>query len=236
MKDKYKIIGIILMVSIVLTSCQSLTRTDDGFSKTEELNKEILELNAKIEELTEKNEELNTQLNSNNNPPQSQNLLSTALDVIEIIKNKDMTNLSNYIDLNKGLRFTPYFYVDIQNDQVFNAQQVAGLTQDSTIYNWGDYDGSGDPIDLNFNDYYEKFIYDNDFINPHIIGNNVPIGFGNEIDNVSTVYPNARFVEFHFTGFDPQYDGIDWSSLRLVFEKSGSQWYLVGIIHGQWTI
>lgn len=236
MKDKYKIIiGIILMVSVVLTSCTSPTRTDDGFSKTEELNKEIVSLNSEIEELKEKNEELNIQLN-NNNSTQSQSLLSTALDVMEIIKNKDMSNLSNYINLNKGLRFTPYFYVDIQNDQVFNTQQVAGLTQDSTVYNWGDYDGSGDPIDLNFNDYYDKFIYDHDFINPHIIGNNTPIGSGNMTDNVATEYPNASFVEFHFTGFDPQYDGIDWSSLRLVFEKSGSQWYLVGIIHGQWTI
>lgn len=236
MKNKYKVvIGIMLMISIVVTSCQSPTRTDDGFSKTEELNKEIITLNSKIEELTEKNEELNTQLN-NNNTTQSQNLLSTALDVMEIIKNKDMGNLSNYVDSNKGLRFTPYFYVDIQNDKVFNAQQVTGLAQDTTIYNWGDYDGSGEPIDLNFNDYYEKFIYDNDFINPHIIGNNTPIGSGNIIDNVATEYPNASFVEFHFTGFDPQYGGIDWSSLRLVFEQSGNQWYLVGIIHGQWTI
>jgi flagellar basal body-associated protein FliL len=28
----------------------------------------------------------------------------------------------------------------------------------------------------------------------------------------------------------------DWESLKLVFEQSGNTWYLVGIIHEQWTI
>jgi (p)ppGpp synthase/HD superfamily hydrolase len=29
---------------------------------------------------------------------------------------------------------------------------------------------------------------------------------------------------------------MDWRSLRLVFEKKNDIWYLVGIIHDQWTI
>lgn len=56
------------------------------------------------------------------------------------------------------------------------------------------------------------------------------------IDNMSTAYPNGSFVEYHFTGFDSQYAGIDWASLTLVFEENGGDWYLVGIVHGQWTI
>jgi len=43
-------------------------------------------------------------------------------------------------------------------------------------------------------------------------------------------------VEYHFPGIDPQYGGLDWRSLRLVFQQSGGEWYLVGIIHDQWTI
>jgi UDP-N-acetyl-2-amino-2-deoxyglucuronate dehydrogenase len=31
-------------------------------------------------------------------------------------------------------------------------------------------------------------------------------------------------------------EGMDWRSLRLVFEKKNDIWYLVGIIHDQWTI
>jgi len=53
---------------------------------------------------------------------------------------------------------------------------------------------------------------------------------------LAIAYPTASFVEFHFTGFDPQYGGIDWSSLRLVFENVGGNWLLIGIVHDGWTI
>jgi (p)ppGpp synthase/HD superfamily hydrolase len=43
-------------------------------------------------------------------------------------------------------------------------------------------------------------------------------------------------VEYHFSGFDPKYEGMDWRSLRLVFEEKDNIWHLVGIIHDQWTI
>jgi hypothetical protein len=36
-------------------------------------------------------------------------------------------------------------------------------------------------------------------------------------------WPNSRmYAEYHLAGFDPQYAGLDWRSLRLVFEAHGS--------------
>ena len=203
---------------------------DDGIvtDDNEELKKEI-------EKLKSENEELRSEANSRG-PSSSMSLLQTSLAVMDLIKNKDMQGLATYVHPNKGLRFTPYFYVDIQNDQVFNTQQVEGLVQDTGQYTWGQFDGTGDPIEYNFNDYYDEFVYDEDYINPHMIGNNTGIGSGNIIDNVPTEYPDGEFVEFHFTGFDSQYEGMDWRSLRLVFEEHAGAWHLVGIVHGQWTI
>jgi hypothetical protein len=43
-------------------------------------------------------------------------------------------------------------------------------------------------------------------------------------------------VEYHFSGFDKKFEGMDWASLKLVFENSNNEWYLVGIVHDQWTI
>ncbi|WP_268240815.1 hypothetical protein [Paenibacillus albidus] len=43
-------------------------------------------------------------------------------------------------------------------------------------------------------------------------------------------------MEYHYDELDPQFAGMDWQSLRLVFGKEGSQWVLMGIIHDQWTI
>jgi len=171
-----------------------------------------------------------------NNSPASNNIISVAMDVMELIKAKDMNTLSQYVHPTSGVRFTPYFFVDAQTDQVFTPSQAAGLMQDTQVITWGVYDGSGEPINLKFSDYYDKFIYDKDFVNPEIIGNNVAVGSGNMIDNVAEIYPNGHFIEFHFSQFDPQYEGIDWESLRLVFEQHNNTWYLVGVIHGQWTI
>ncbi len=182
------------------------------------LKNENEKLKAEIGNIKKENEELQEQLSSSG-PDPNMSLLQTSLEVMGIVKNNDMADLSNYVHPTKGLRFTPYFYIDVQNDQVFTPQQVANLNQDTTVYTWGQFDGSGDPIDFKFNDYYDRFVYDEDYINPHIIGNNTAIGAGNITDNFATEYSNGQFVEFHFTGFDPQYTGMDWRSLRLVFEQ-----------------
>lgn len=221
---------IILIFALALSACTPTTTLPDN----SKLETELKEKEAKITELENKLKDLEE---SNTPPtPTQNNLISRALDVMELIKAKDMNTLSTYIHPTSGVRFTPYFNIDMQTDQVFTAQQITGLMQNNQVVHWGEYDGSGDPIDLDFSDYYDRFIYDQDFVNPHLIGNNVAIGTGNIIDNIAQAYPNGHFTEFHFTGFDNQYEGIDWESLRLVFEDVGGIWYLVGIVHGQWTI
>jgi len=43
-------------------------------------------------------------------------------------------------------------------------------------------------------------------------------------------------VEYYFPGFDPDFKGMAWRSLRLVFQELQDQWYLTGVIHSEWTI
>lgn len=159
-----------------------------------------------------------------------------ALEVLGYIRDYDLENLSMAVHPEKGVRFTPYGYVDVDKDLLFNQDEIKGFASDSTKYLWGSYDGTGDPIELTFKDYWKRFIYDEDFVNAKETGYNKRLGQGNSLDNSAKVYKNAIIVEYHFPGFDPQYEGMDWRSLRLVFEKSGDTWYLIGIIHDQWTI
>ena len=44
-----------------------------------------------------------------------------------------------------------------------------------------------------------------------------------------------KFVEYHDPGEDPQYEGMDWRSLRLVMVPDGEDWRLVGVVHAEWT-
>lgn len=156
--------------------------------------------------------------------------------VVLALRDKDMESLVSFVHPEKGVRFSPYTYVNKDTDVVFDIDHLRNSFTDSTKYIWGVYDGTGKPIRLSFVEYYEQFIYDQDFVNADKVGYNEIIGNGNTINNIFEAYPDAEVVEYYFSGSDPKYSGMDWSSLRLVFEEDNGVWYLVGIIHDQWTI
>lgn len=255
MKNR-KFISLILLLFVVfaISACaptQDPAETTETTVATiaaeeEKLNALEEELDAKTAEITSLENELKSaaetleetvsKLEALESMSSSTNLLSTAIDVLEALDIKDMSALQSFSHPSTPIRFTPYAYVDISSDLTFSASAFPTLINDPTIYTWGAYDGSGDPMNLTFDAYLDAFVYDEDYLNPHMVGINNIIGQGNSINNVSSVYPSASFVEFHFTGFDPQYGGLDWTSLILVFEQVAGDWKLIAIVHNQWTI
>jgi hypothetical protein len=159
-----------------------------------------------------------------------------AAQVLQCLKQKDMKKFSAFVHPVKGVRFSPYAYVDEDTDRVFTARAVVGLLEEKQKTLWGYYDGSGDAIVLTFADYYQSFIYSHDFLNAKQVAYNNSIGSGNTRNNLTEVYPNATFVEYHFAGLDPKVGGTSWVSLRLVFEQIKDRWFVVGVVHAQWTI
>lgn len=226
MKGKLALV-ILIIISIFtgLVGCNSKT-----------LEKGLDEKNAEISKLEDKIKDLESQLNSINQGSSNNKLVIRIIDVIDSIKNKDMAKLASYTHPTKGLRFSPYGYIDVNTSKVFTVDEVKNLKENNQTYTWGNYDGSGEPINMNFNDYYKKFIFDKDFANPQIIGNNIAVSHGNSLNNIKEIYPDSYFVELHFKEFDPKYSGLDWESLKLVLKEENGEWYLVSIIHDQWTI
>ncbi|MNB78673.1 hypothetical protein D3C75_253810 [compost metagenome] len=167
-------------------------------------------------------------------PPTS---LEAASVVMKALAAGDMRALAAWVHPEHGLRFSPYGYVDVASDLVFSRSEVEGLMHDPSLRIWGSHAGSGEPIELAFPDYYKKFVYDIDFSAGATIAVNRAIGQGTTVNNVNEVYPAAShdYVEYHIAGIDPAAEGMDWRSLRLVFEKIGEDRALVGIIHDQWT-
>jgi hypothetical protein len=163
-----------------------------------------------------------------------QAVLQEAAEVVSALQHKDMAALSQFVHPQMGLRFSPYAAVKA-SDQVFPPDKLAGLPTDETTYTWGSYDGSGAPIQLTFADYYAQFIYDADFANAPQLALNHRLGVSTTLDNSTEFYPGSMIVEYYFSGFDPAFGGMDWRSLRLVFTPANSTWYLVGLIHDQWT-
>ena len=188
--------------------------------------------------------------NNNGNPAQyelTEDGIIKAEDAEEIIKDranmlihaieaKDFEKVAEFVHPMKGLRFTPYTYVSEEDDLVFSQEETKNYQDNPETYLWGKYDGTGHPILLTTDQYYEEFIYSEKFTEAKEVGYNELLSSGNMIENQFDVYERPIVVEYYFPGFNTEYAGIDWKSLRLVFEEYENEWRLVGIIHNQWTI
>ena len=162
-------------------------------------------------------------------------LIILGQQVLESLKTAQYSQLIPLIHPESCLRFSPYQYLNTDN-RIICPSDLDIYTSSSEPFAWGQYDGTGKPIDLTFSEYHQEFVYDQDYQKPSVVGFNVEVSPGNSINNIQEIYPDGIMIEYHFPGIDPQYGGMDWRSLRLVFIPDNDQWYLVAIIHGEWTI
>ena len=142
----------------------------------------------------------------------------------EALKYKDYEALAGYVHPERGVTFTAYSTVNLETDQNFSADQIRELVQDETRYLWGYEDGRG------------EFIFSVDYTQATSVGVDEIVMSGNSLENLKEAYPDCRFVDLCYPNLDPAYEGLDWCSLKIVFAPTQSGWYLVGLIHSQWTI
>jgi hypothetical protein len=162
-------------------------------------------------------------------------LVKLGQEVLIALEDYQYDQLKGFIHPSICLRFSPYSYLNTVNRIICKSDLAAeSLSTDDHL--WGHYDGTGNPITLTFNAYHERFIYDQDYLSSPVIGYNLEVSAGNSINNIQELYPDGMMIEYHFPEIDPQYGGMDWRSIRLVFVQQGAKWYLAAIIHGEWTI
>ncbi|HEY4302936.1 MAG TPA: hypothetical protein VGM82_00605 [Gemmatimonadaceae bacterium] len=160
---------------------------------------------------------------------------ATAQQVVAALATHDMAGVASVVDSARGLRFSPYAFVDTTSDHVVDVRDVATLWGKADSLKWGVYDGSGEPIILPYSSYHTKFVYDVDFMRaPRIVVDSAPIGRGNTTNNIAAVYRGASVVEYHLPT-DSTNDPMTWRSLWLVFTKTRTRWSLIGVVHGAWT-
>lgn len=160
-------------------------------------------------------------------------LSSTGRQVLSVLKNKQYDSLVHWFS--DSVHFSPYGFIG-SGTQTLSANDFTGLLSSGKQITWGYFDGSGDPIILTAKQYIEKFIYTADFLNAEKSAIDQFIGSGNSLNNLREKYPGSRFAEYYFSGFDKKYDGMDWTCLRLVFTEANGKYYLIAIVHDQWTI
>lgn len=164
-------------------------------------------------------------------------IAQTTREILTLFKDKKYEAIGQYVHPEKGVRFSPYPYVDAAKDVVVHQStfKTWGRKKDQAI-EWGAFDGTGDPIVLPFGKYAERFVYDADFLNAEETLINQSKGTGNTIDNREEVYKDKPYVCCYFSGLDPQYEGMDWRSLHLIYEVEDGKAWLIGVIHSEWTI
>lgn len=162
-------------------------------------------------------------------------LMTTGKAVLAALDKKDYRAFAQFIHPTKGIRFTPYGYVDTSADIRLSREVFLTMLLRKQPTKWGTFDGSGDDISLTLPQYLSKFVYDVPFVKPEKLSYNKTWGIGNSVNNLAVIYPGLPYLESYFSGFDKKYGGLDWRSLRLVFDRYGSQYYLVALIHNQWT-
>ncbi|TCK88011.1 hypothetical protein EDC19_2658 [Natranaerovirga hydrolytica] len=238
---KIMIVGI-LMISMLFYGCDTQEdNTNDNTDQMNELEAQIEALEDQINILEEENETLQNQIEEREDQEDKEDqddetLIQIALKTVNWIKEKEMDKIAEIAHPEEGITFSPYAYLDLDEDIVLESDELTEIFESEEVYTWGVFDGKGNPIEKTFGEYYERFIYDEDFANPHMIGNNVQISTGNTINNIEEAYPEGEFIEFHFEGFEEDYFGMDWRSLRLVFEEYEGEMYLRAIVHDEWTI
>ncbi len=166
---------------------------------------------------------------------QQDSIKATGRQVLTFLKERNYPELVKYFSA-KGVRFVPFGFIDTNNSKLLTSESFLESVDKKWTLTWGSYDGTGDPIKLTVAAYLKKFVYNADYLNAEAIAFDSVMKKGNSINNIKDIYPNHHYLDYHFSGFDQKHEGMDWTSLRLVFEQQDGQYFLVAIIHDQWTI
>jgi hypothetical protein len=172
-----------------------------------------------------------------------------ARTALEYIRSGDFNSLSNLMDEGVGLRVFPYYSdgsAQWSSGRTLYKADVRDFFLEKRISTWGFQDGSGQPIQLTNADYYQKYIYNADFLKlgTESINSTLAKGSTPSLDeDLNTLFKTqilagmkVQYVEYYIPGRDPKYEGMDWQSLALIFMRIDNAWKLVSLMHNQWTI
>lgn len=166
---------------------------------------------------------------------QQDSIKATGRQVLVFLKEKNYDELSKYFS-SEGVVFSPYGFIDTAHTKKLTPEDFLESIAKKWVLTWGNFDGTGEPIKLSVPSYLKKFVYNADYLNAEAVGYDALMKQGNSSNNLKELYPNHHFIDYHFSGFEQKNNGMDWTSLRLVFEKEDGQYFLVAIIHDQWTV
>ncbi|SFJ13421.1 hypothetical protein SAMN05421638_2259 [Kaistella treverensis] len=166
--------------------------------------------------------------------PVSAQIKELNYQILDTLKSREIAAFAQFIHPDKGVLFSMYGYVDPATDKHFSRSDFIKYSNTNTKFTWGAKDGTGQQLVLSIQDYLADWVFKKDFSGAAYYFN-VFKGSGNSLNNLKTIYPGAVFTENYIAGTE-EYDGLDWNSLRFVFEKYEGKYFLVAVVNDQWTV
>lgn len=177
--------------------------------------------------------EVTKQAEKNVEIPADETIAAINQRLLSILKSKDYHKFSEFIHPQKGVRFSMYAYLNPEN-KIFSKKDFDKYIDSNIKFTWGSRDGSGEPLVLSLQDYFEKWVFKRDFSSSEYHFNEFR-GQGNSLNNIKEIYPTQNFTENYIPPTE-KYGGMDWNSLRFVFEEYNGTYYLIAVINDEWTI
>jgi hypothetical protein len=169
---------------------------------------------------------------SSNSAPLS--LSQTGHEVLVALRDNNYRKLEGLVSL-RGLSLSKEPSINLHEADV-SKEKVSDIPKDKEKRLFGYTDGKGDPIMLSVADFMKKYIYTHDYLNAKDVAENKTLGRGNSVNNIVKDAAGRVFLAYHFDGFDPKYEGMDWTTLYLIFDMENDMYKLRGIAKDNWTI
>ena len=243
------VIGMVILIIIIATSLIVGSRVywwqkTIAANEKEQMQREINTLQSELaflredlgRSLLQKNKQTSSKVDLTDEI-YTKSLSGLEHQVVTLLKNREMIKLASLVHPEKGIRFSPYAYVDIHSDLVFSPEKIKNFFENSKEYVWGYYDHNGMSIRMKTSEYFNNYIFDSDYSTADEVNYNATIGRSLTVSNIFEVYPRSIVVEYGKGQPSSIADNGVWKSIRLVFEKKeDGKFYLVGLLHDQWKI
>lgn len=144
---------------------------------------------------------------------------------------KDPAELATLVG-SQGLTLSPFASIT-EETLTLSKEEIA--TQADQDRNWGTTSGEGAAIVLTLNEYLDGVRSRAALVSTVEIGYDEIIGGGNSINNIAAVFPDATVVEYNHPGTN-FFGGLDWTSVRFVFDDDNGALVLRALVSDQWEI
>ena len=156
-----------------------------------------------------------------------------AAEICSYLADEEFISIANYTDENQKIIFSPYLFIDKQNNQRLTIKEFQALFDSQEKVSWGVWDGKGGEINVPAHEYYHRFILRGDYCKEGELHKNELKVKGNALNNINEVFPNSTYISFYLPPHENDLAEMSWKTLVLVFDNNN---YLVGILNHEWTI